>query len=203
MNKHTENRKKIGFTKEQIEKFMLKYECCSTSYEVYDFCQSIGWKDNNDKVINTIFDAIDMYESYKIARNERNFSKGKNKQKIKLGLYLPIGNLPDNGSSYIAYTDGSCDNISINKAGGAGYIILKDGEIFKMKGKGFLHTSSNRMEMLAIISVCNSIPEGSSIDIYSDIQYAISTFIRGGKKNKDLIEMFYKCTKHIKHLRFH
>lgn len=140
MNKHTENRNKIGFTKEQIEKFMLKYECCSTSYEVYDFCQSIGWKDNNDKVINTIFDAIDMYESYKIARNERNFSKGKNKQKIKLGLYLPIGNLPDNGMSYIAYSDG---------------------------------------------------------------QYAISTFIRGGKKNKDLIEMFYKCTKHIKHLRFH
>lgn len=125
-------------------------------------------------------------------------------QKIFLNVKLLIEEYPDNGLHYVAYTDGSCDNLNKYRAGGAGYVILKDGEIFKVKNKGFLNTTNNRMEILAIISVCNSLPEGAFVDIYSDSQYSISFLVSSkGKKNRDLLELYKKCSVHLGGVRFH
>jgi hypothetical protein len=64
---------------------------------------------------------------------------------------------------YEAYTDGSCDNLSPYGEGGSAYIILKDGIIIKESKKGFVGTTNNRMEMLAIISAVKSVPKGATL----------------------------------------
>ena len=125
-------------------------------------------------------------------------------QKIFLGVRLENTLFPDNGMNYIAYTDGSCDNLNRFKVGGSGYVILKDGDIIKVKNKGFLHTTNNRMELLAIISVCNALPDGAFVDIFSDSQYSISFLVSSrGKKNRDLLDLYHKCASHLGGVRFH
>lgn len=111
----------------------------------------------------------------------------------------------DNSMHYIAYTDGSCDNLSKERAGGSAYIILKDGEIVKMKNHGQLNTSNNRMELLAIISAVNACPDGAYVDIYTDSQYCILVLSKSykPKKNPDLYELFKKCAAHVAGVRFH
>lgn len=112
---------------------------------------------------------------------------------------------PDNGLHYVAYTDGSCDNLSQERAGGSAYVILKDGEIVKMKNHGQLNTSNNRMELLAIISAVNACPDGAFIDIYTDSQYCILVLSKSykPKKNPDLYELYKKCVAHVGGVRFH
>lgn len=112
---------------------------------------------------------------------------------------------PDNGLHYVAYTDGSCDNLSKERAGGSAYAILKDGEIVKMKNHGQLNTSNNRMELLAIISAVNACPDGAFIDIYTDSQYCILVLSKSykPKKNPDLYELYKKCVAHVGGVRFH
>lgn len=39
----------------------------------------------------------------------------------------------DNDLHYVCYTDGSCDNTSTVRAGGSAYIVLKNGEVMKVK----------------------------------------------------------------------
>lgn len=97
---------------------------------------------------------------------------------------------------YIAYTDGSCDCPG-TRCGGSAYIILKNDMIIKEVKKGFLNTSNNRMEMLAIISAINSVPEGSSILIHSDSQYAIKVLsgVWKAHTNKDLLNLHKKISK--------
>ena len=77
---------------------------------------------------------------------------------------------------YEAYTDGSCDNLSPYGEGGSAYIILKDGIIIKESKKGFVGTTNNRMEMLAIISAVKSVPKGATLTVYTDSQYCITSF---------------------------
>ena len=78
-------------------------------------------------------------------------------------------------NSYSAFTDGSSDNKNPLRPGGSAYIIFdsQDNEV-KRASKGFKNTSNNRMEILAIISVVNSLPYGSSVMIHSDSQYSIN-----------------------------
>ena len=77
-------------------------------------------------------------------------------------------------SKFIAYTDGSCDNLSLRRPGGAAYVILdENGQLFKKASKGFLGTTNNRMELLAIVSVVNSLPANSEVTIYTDSRYCI------------------------------
>ena len=85
----------------------------------------------------------------------------------------PVEPFPDNGMNFVAYTDGSCVNHSKYKEGGSAYIVLKDGEIVKMKNHGRLQTTNNRMELLAIISAAKYCPSGAYLDIYTDSQYCI------------------------------
>ena len=78
-------------------------------------------------------------------------------------------------SSYSAFTDGSSDNKNPLRPGGSAYIIFdSQGNEVKRASKGFIGTSNNRMEVLAIISVVNSLPYGSSVTIHSDSQYSIN-----------------------------
>ena len=78
-------------------------------------------------------------------------------------------------NSYSAFTDGSSDNMNPLRPGGSAYIIFdSQGNEVKRASKGFKNTSNNRMEVLAIISVVNSLPYGSSVIIHSDSQYSIN-----------------------------
>lgn len=106
---------------------------------------------------------------------------------------------------YVAYTDGSCDNLSKERAGGSAYILMKDGEIVKIKNHGQLNTSNNRMELLAIISAVNACPDGAYVDIYTDSQYCILVLSKSYKPklNADLYELYNKCSAHVADVRFH
>lgn len=73
------------------------------------------------------------------------------------------------------YTDGACSNTSIYGEGGAAYLILDSkGNHFKEASKGFIKTTNNRMEVLAIVSAINSLPKNSSAVVYTDSKYAIT-----------------------------
>ena len=96
---------------------------------------------------------------------------------------------------YVAYTDGSCNNLSPFGEGGSAYVILKDGILVKEAAKGFMGTTNNRVEMLAIISAVRSIQVGDSITIYTDSSYCIDILgkrkkIKEKTKNKDLIALY-------------
>lgn len=102
---------------------------------------------------------------------------------------------------YIAYTDGSCNNLSPYGEGGSAYVLCEDKcgclDPVLSNSKGFLYTTNNRMEMLAIISVLLHVPAGNSVEVRTDNQYCIRianfTPPFGLIANKDLVEMLYNA----------
>lgn len=102
--------------------------------------------------------------------------------------------MPEN--KLIVYTDGS----SRGNPGPGGYgAILKWGDTEKEISKGYLRTTNNRMELMAVIAALESLKKTNlDIIIYSDSQYIVkaveqgwlknwlATDFKGGKKNKDL-----------------
>ena len=103
---------------------------------------------------------------------------------------------------YFAFTDGSCWNFDPLRffCGGSAYVIINNhAHVVKSMHKGFTKTTSNRMEMLAIISAIASVPEGSSIIVFTDSKYCINAFSEGypAAKNKDLIALFGKYRKKL------
>ena len=94
---------------------------------------------------------------------------------------------------FTAYSDGSCHHFLPNKPGGAAYIIFDsyDKEV-KRASKGFLNTSNNRMELLAIVSIVNSLPPNSFVTIYSDSKYSINVLSGWWRasENLDLIDKY-------------
>ena len=102
---------------------------------------------------------------------------------------------------YIAYTDGSCNNLSPYGEGGAAYIILDpDRRVVRKSSKGFIGTTNNRMELIAIMSALAAVPPNSKLLVYTDSQYCIMMLgnrrspIKKNAKNLDLISrcIFYK-----------
>lgn len=98
---------------------------------------------------------------------------------------------------YDCYTDGSCNNLSANKEGGAAYLILLNGKEILRRSKALIHTTNNRAEMLAIISAVKRCPIGADIIIHTDSKYAIFSFryrkrISDSVKNSDLIHLYRK-----------
>ena len=99
------------------------------------------------------------------------------------------------------YTDGS----SRGNPGPGGYgTILMYGHHRKEISKGFRHTTNNRMELMAVIAGLQTLTKKEiPVVIYSDSQYVvraieegwlknwIKTNFKGGKKNKDLWEIYY------------
>jgi len=101
-------------------------------------------------------------------------------------------------SSYVAYTDGSNDNNNPIRPAGAAYVILdsKGNEVHRAS-KWFLNKTNNYVELMAIISAVNWIPQGASVVVYSDSQYAInalSGYFRP-KTNLNLIEKFFEVSR--------
>lgn len=110
------------------------------------------------------------------------------------------------------YTDGAARG----NPGRGGYgAILIWGKIKKELSQGYLHTTNNRMELMAVIAALEALKkENLQIDIYSDSKYVvqavmqgwlknwIKTDFKGGKKNKDLWLRYHELAK--KHqIRFH
>ena len=76
---------------------------------------------------------------------------------------------------YQAWSDGSSDNKNPLRPGGSAYIIFdSQGNEVKRMSKGFMGVTNNKMELLAIVSVVNSLPPNSSVTIHSDSQYSIN-----------------------------
>lgn len=109
----------------------------------------------------------------------------------------------DNSRCFTAWTDGSCDNRNPLRPGGAAYIIFDNsGNEIKRNSKGFVGTSNNRMEILAIMSVVNFLPNNSKVTIHSDSQYSINVLSGKWKasENLDQIKRYNQIclTKNIK-----
>ena len=108
------------------------------------------------------------------------------------------------------YTDGSC----LNNPGPGGYgVILKYKEHVKELSCGYLQTTNNRMEIMAVIAGLEQLKEPCSVTVTSDSQYVkngitswINVWKRNGwmtsnkkpVKNKDLWQRLdAACQKHL------
>lgn len=101
------------------------------------------------------------------------------------------------------YGDGGCNNL--NGVGGFGTVILYEGEEYQIS-KGYTKTTSNRMELMAIIEGLKTIGEGNDVVVYSDSRYVTNQYNRNwvdkwvrnnfaGKANQDLVKELYELVK--------
>ena len=74
------------------------------------------------------------------------------------------------------YTDGACRG----NPGPGGYgLILMSGEHRKELSAGFLHTTNNRMELMAVIVGLESLKgSGHVVTVYSDSKYVVDAFLK-------------------------
>lgn len=112
----------------------------------------------------------------------------------------------------IIYTDGSARG----NPGPGGYgAILMYGDHRKELAQGYRRTTNNRMELMAVIAALQSLKRTDlRVTIYSDSQYVvraveegwlekwIRTQFKGGKKNRDLWEVYDSISK-AHQIRFH
>lgn len=80
------------------------------------------------------------------------------------------------------FTDGACSG---NPGPGGWGTILRSGEIEKELWGGELHTTNNRMEMMAVIRGLAALKRPLIVRVYTDSQYVqkgISEWIHGWKK---------------------
>lgn len=126
-------------------------------------------------------------------------------QHIRFGFYVLRKEFDDDIRHFVINASGTCNFVSRQKPGGSAYIIRRNGKTWKLRYKGVLGTTVNRVNMLAIISACKSLPPGAYADIYTRSQYCILAFLRKrrGKVNSDLIELFRMCSAHLSGVRFH
>lgn len=109
---------------------------------------------------------------------------------------------------YTAYTDGSCNNLSHLREGGAAYIITDGQTIIKQQSKGYIGTTNNRMELLAILSAVASVPERSSLLVKTDSRYCIAVLSDKGNAGKlglanaDIIDRYFKYAARLESVRF-
>lgn len=106
--------------------------------------------------------------------------------------------------SIIIYTDGSAKG----NPGKGGYgVVMLSGKYRKEISAGFMLTTNNRMELLAVIVGLENIKkESSDVIIYSDSKYVVNAVEKGwlfnwqkksfkGKKNPDLWRRFLSVYK--------
>jgi ribonuclease HI len=96
---------------------------------------------------------------------------------------------------YKVYSDGAYS--SARDCGGIGLVYLKKvgDEYIKIKeyGKSYMHTTNNKMELIAVITILKSFKKPiDSLEIVSDSMYVIGCATLGWtrKKNKDLWKLF-------------
>ena len=88
-----------------------------------------------------------------------------------------------NSPAVVIYTDGACSGNP--GPGGWGAILSFAGKEKELKG-GELHTTNNRMELMAAISALEALTKPCEVDLHTDSQYVrngISSWIHGWKKN--------------------
>ena len=93
--------------------------------------------------------------------------------------------------NYILFTDGAYSS-SRNK-GGIGLLFVKDNKVVLTYSKGFLNTTNNKMELIAIIAGLRCITKPiDSLTVVSDSMYCIGiiTLNWKRKKNVELWERF-------------
>lgn len=76
-------------------------------------------------------------------------------------------------SRWIVYTDGSC--IDNGNRGGYAAVICYDGRCVKKLYQGFLNTTNNRMELLAVIETLKYFKDPTELTIVSDSQYVVNS----------------------------
>ncbi|MCX6701939.1 MAG: ribonuclease HI [Candidatus Zambryskibacteria bacterium] len=84
----------------------------------------------------------------------------------------------------VIFTDGSARGNP--GPGGWGAVIIEEDSVMEVGGREE-HTTNNRMELTAVISVLESIPNEREMTIYTDSAYVVSGITRwviGWKKNK-------------------
>jgi len=102
------------------------------------------------------------------------------------------------------YSDGAARG----NPGPGGYgIVLISGEFHKEISEGYLHTTNNRMELMAVIVALEALKiPGSEVTIYTDSKYVADAVTKGwvynwvkkrfkGKKNSDLWLRFLEIYK--------
>lgn len=114
-------------------------------------------------------------------------------------ILLPLERrLSSSVKTFVAYADGSNDNHHPMRPAGAAYVVLDDnGKELHRASKGFLGKTNNFAEMIAIISAVAWVPEGASVTVYSDSQYAINIFSGRwqASANTDLLRRYKQFSK--------
>jgi len=101
------------------------------------------------------------------------------------------------------FTDGSADPNP--GPGGWGVVHVENDRIVREEAGHEPATTSNRMELVALISACRIVPPGTTIVLYSDSQLCVNTFTQWAKgweargwkrkdgeiKNLDLVRALY------------
>ena len=80
------------------------------------------------------------------------------------------------------YTDGACKGNP--GPGGWGVLLKRDGRLREFHG-GEVHTTNNRMELLAVIRALEALEQGTRAQLHTDSQYVhlgISKWIRDWKR---------------------
>lgn len=131
------------------------------------------------------------------------------KQVARRAAAVSCGQSDDFVPDYIAYTDGSCNNLSPYGEGGAAYIIL-DGRrnLVKQNSKGFIGVTNNKMELMAIMSAVAAVPAGSTLVVYTDSQYCIQVLTNKAnannfsRPNANVIRQYFNYASRLKAIRF-
>ena len=109
-------------------------------------------------------------------------SKKKKKRKAET-VFGQVAN-PD----FIVYTDGGC---AVNPGGPGGIgIVMIDAETGELQefSAGYVSTTNNRMEVRAILTALDALPDGATARLYSDSEYALNCLSGawGRNTNNDL-----------------
>lgn len=88
--------------------------------------------------------------------------------------------------SYTVYTDGGCER-NPGGPGGCGIVIINnESQEVNQYSIGYVSTTNNRMEMLAVHHALCNLPENpGKIDLYSDSQYVLQSLQGNWSKNKN------------------
>lgn len=82
----------------------------------------------------------------------------------------------------IAFTDGSAvptKNHPFHRYGGMAVVFVASGEVVKVVNKGYMNTTSNRMELMAVITALRLTEKNQLLMVYSDSRYVIDAFAKG------------------------
>lgn len=147
------------------------YEEC-TDYNITDDCMLM---ENIGETVNVIEGS---YNNIKITTDiDLKLAKIIMEEKKELAQQKEIEVPTKNGKKEVdIYTDGACSGNP--GAGGYGVVMIFDG-IEKELKEGFIRTTNNRMELLAVIVALKSLKSRCNVTLYSDSKYVVDAVNKG------------------------